>query len=213
VAGRRPVQLQATFSVVPRIVHLCELLGTLSEPGGSTELHGAGRGDTAGHRHVWRIRGEHGCRRIQPLRRGQPQARPTRPGRHGSGSGGGPAAATRPLPHSASHTAGLQLVGGRKQTYARQQAVCMASPHKTPILSAAQPWHRSCVFTPLPQHPPACRDCGLACVLMVLRALGMRQHHMGTLLEVGGGGNCVVHVPSAAGGRAQLQSWGRPSPC
>ena len=29
-----------------------------------------------------------------------------------------------------------------------------------------------------------CRDCGLACVLMVLRALGLRQYHMGSLLEL-----------------------------
>ena len=40
--------------------------------------------------------------------------------------------------------------------------------------------------TALPSCLPACRDCGLGCVLMVLWALGMRQYHMGILREVRG---------------------------
>ncbi|PSC74764.1 GUCD1 isoform X2 [Micractinium conductrix] len=51
-------------------------------------------------------------------------------------------------------------------------------------------------------------DCGLACVLMVLRALGLRQYHMGTLLEL-----CptrsiwtidLAHLLAACGAQVQL---------
>ena len=116
-------------------------------------------------------------------------------------------AAARPLPPALSHTvphiqqAYNWWVAGSRRMHANKRCA-WHRPAKRPSclqrnLGTAAASSHLCHST-----PPACRDCGLACVLMVLRALGMRQHHMGTLLEVGGGGNCVVHVPSAAGGRA-----------
>ncbi|KAL4855413.1 hypothetical protein ACK3TF_003959 [Chlorella vulgaris] len=79
--------------------------------------------------------------------------------------------------------------------------------------AAAAAAHRTCLAASFSHRVPHYRqmhtwDCGVACVLMVLRALGSSQHHWGTLLEL-----CpthsiwtidLAHLLAACGARCQL---------
>lgn len=90
------------------------------------------------------------------------------------------------IPAGASHSAGIQLVSA---DHAANGASARGGQQKDGVShgcslrrsSVARYWH---TYTRTCQRRPCCRDCGLACALMVLRALGMTRYHFGTLLDV-----------------------------